>query len=89
MPHLPQLLQKTGQIDRTIDREFTDEEAKYRMCDYFDDYLPQFSTNSTTLIFSFEKECQALQKDSKGYWDAMRGKISIIALFVYSRSNQG
>lgn len=26
-----QLLQKTGQIERTVDREFTDEEAKYRM----------------------------------------------------------
>ncbi|KAG5725780.1 hypothetical protein E4T56_gene17087, partial [Termitomyces sp. T112] len=45
------LLQKTGQIERTVDREFTEEEAKYR---------------------TFEKECQALQKDSKAYWDAMR-----------------
>ncbi|KAE9396037.1 BAR-domain-containing protein [Gymnopus androsaceus JB14] len=45
------LLQKTGQIERTVDREFADEEAKYR---------------------TFEKECQALQKDSKAYWDAMR-----------------
>ncbi|KAJ7682705.1 hypothetical protein DFH06DRAFT_1278238 [Mycena polygramma] len=45
------LLQKTGQIERTVDREFTDEEAKFK---------------------TFEKECQALQKDSKSYWDAMR-----------------
>ncbi|KAF8647133.1 hypothetical protein AX16_006964 [Volvariella volvacea WC 439] len=45
------LLQKTGQIERTVDREFTEEEAKYK---------------------TFEKECQALQKDSKAYWDAMR-----------------
>ncbi|KAI0696746.1 hypothetical protein BC835DRAFT_1414135 [Cytidiella melzeri] len=45
------LLQKTGQIERTIDREFADEEVKYK---------------------NFEKECQALQKDSKGYLDAMR-----------------
>ncbi|KAJ3819668.1 hypothetical protein F5880DRAFT_1675801 [Lentinula raphanica] len=45
------LLQKTGQIERTVDREFADEEAKYR---------------------TFEKECQALQKDSKAYWDAMK-----------------
>ncbi|KAF8813873.1 BAR-domain-containing protein [Phlegmacium glaucopus] len=45
------LLQKTGQIERTVDREFTEEEAKYRI---------------------FEKECQALQKDGKLYWDAMR-----------------
>ncbi|KAJ3564431.1 hypothetical protein NP233_g8299 [Leucocoprinus birnbaumii] len=47
------LLQKTGQVERTVDREFEDEEAKYRV---------------------YEKECQALQKDSKAYWDAMRGE---------------
>ncbi|KAI6033211.1 hypothetical protein F5J12DRAFT_799483 [Pisolithus orientalis] len=45
------VLQKTGQIERTVDREFADEESKYR---------------------AFEKECQALQKDSKSYNDAMR-----------------
>ncbi|KAJ2931505.1 hypothetical protein H1R20_g5640, partial [Candolleomyces eurysporus] len=45
------LLQKTGQIERTVDREFAEEEEKYRI---------------------FEKECQALQKDSKAYWDAMK-----------------
>lgn len=44
-------MQKTGQIERTVDREFADEESKYR---------------------AFEKECQALQKDSKSYNDAMR-----------------
>ncbi|KAF5351993.1 hypothetical protein D9756_007627 [Leucocoprinus leucothites] len=49
------LLQKTGQIERTVDREFEDEEAKYRV---------------------YEKECQALQKDSKAYWDAMRAMTS-------------
>ncbi|EMD37392.1 hypothetical protein CERSUDRAFT_114064 [Gelatoporia subvermispora B] len=45
------LLQKTGQIERTVDRDFADEEAKYK---------------------TFEKECQALMKDAKGYSDAMR-----------------
>ncbi|PFH49737.1 hypothetical protein AMATHDRAFT_62484 [Amanita thiersii Skay4041] len=49
------LLQKTGQIERTVDREFTEEESKYRV---------------------YEKECQALQKDSKAYWDAMRAMTS-------------
>ncbi|KII92553.1 hypothetical protein PLICRDRAFT_37321 [Plicaturopsis crispa FD-325 SS-3] len=49
------LLQKTGQIERTIDREFADEEAKFK---------------------TFEKECQALQKDSKAYLDAMRAMTS-------------
>ena len=27
-----QILQKTGQIERTVDREFADEEAKYKTC---------------------------------------------------------
>ena len=27
---LLQLMQKTGQVERTIDREFADEETKYR-----------------------------------------------------------
>lgn len=45
------VLQKTGQIERTVDREFADEETKFK---------------------AFEKECQALQKDSKAYGDAMR-----------------
>ena len=49
------VLQKTGQIERTVDREFADEESKYR---------------------AFEKECQALQKDSKQYIDAMRAMTS-------------
>ncbi|KAL4078314.1 hypothetical protein V8B97DRAFT_1248204 [Scleroderma yunnanense] len=49
------VLQKTGQIERTVDREFADEESKYR---------------------AFEKECQALQKDSKSYGDAMRAMTS-------------
>jgi hypothetical protein len=29
------LLHKTGQIDRTVDREFADEETEYKMCVYF------------------------------------------------------
>ncbi|KIJ68112.1 hypothetical protein HYDPIDRAFT_173776 [Hydnomerulius pinastri MD-312] len=45
------VLQKTGQIERTVDREFAEEESKYR---------------------AFEKECQALQKESKNYGDSMR-----------------
>lgn len=45
------LLQKTGQIERTVDREFTEEEARFK---------------------TFEKECQALQKEGKTYWDSMR-----------------
>jgi len=45
------LMQKTGQIERTVDTAFKDEEVKFK---------------------TYEKECQALQKDSKGYLDAMR-----------------
>ncbi|TFY72120.1 hypothetical protein EVG20_g861 [Dentipellis fragilis] len=45
------LLQKTGQIERTVDQDFATEEAKYK---------------------TYEKECQSLHKDAKGYLDAMR-----------------
>ncbi|EIM81308.1 BAR-domain-containing protein [Stereum hirsutum FP-91666 SS1] len=45
------IMQKTGQIERTIDNDYASEESKYKV---------------------FEKECQALQKDAKGYLDAMR-----------------
>lgn len=43
--------QKTGGIERTVDREFADEEQRFK---------------------GFEKECIALQKDSKAYLDSMR-----------------
>jgi len=45
------LMQKTGQIERTVDREFTEEEQRYKQ---------------------FERETNALQKESKAYLDAMR-----------------
>jgi len=45
------LMQKTGQIEKTVDHEFQDEQVKFK---------------------TFEKECQALQKESKAYLDAMR-----------------
>ncbi|KAF8444794.1 hypothetical protein L210DRAFT_3046778 [Boletus edulis BED1] len=61
------VLQKTGQIERTVDREFADEESKYR---------------------AFEKECQALQKDSKTYSDAMRAMTSAQARLADSISIQ-
>jgi len=48
-------MQKTGQIERTVDSEFSEEESRYRQ---------------------FEKEVNALQKESKGYLDAMRSMTS-------------
>ena len=35
--------------------------------------------------FRFEKECQALQKDSKAYWDAMRGQCLFHVCMILSR----
>ena len=32
MPSLLQLLQKTGQIERTVDQDFASEETKYKVC---------------------------------------------------------
>ena len=33
-PHT-QILQKTGQIERTVDQDFATEEAKYKVCVHF------------------------------------------------------
>lgn len=63
-------MQKTGQVERTIDREFTDEEVKYKtfvvclICE-----LPPFNT----YVYSYEKEVEKLQKEAKSYIDSMRG----------------
>lgn len=66
-------MQKTGQIERTVDREFTDEEAKFKT------WVFAFVMDPVLLMsYRFEKECQALQKDSKGYLDAMRGQIWLL-----------
>ncbi|KAH9949585.1 BAR-domain-containing protein [Amylocystis lapponica] len=54
------LLQKTGQIERTVDRDFADEETKYK---------------------TFEKECQALQKDSKAMTSAQGRLADTIDIF--------
>ncbi|KAF8144018.1 hypothetical protein K438DRAFT_1993264 [Mycena galopus ATCC 62051] len=66
------LPQKTGQIERTIDRELTDKEAKFKMYVLDGVCCCQSLFRSRSLLVNFEKECQALQKDSKSYWDAMR-----------------
>ena len=62
-------MQKTGQIERTVDREFADEEAKYRVWAHSHAAYPY---PHLTLRDRFEKECQALQKDTVGYLTAMR-----------------
>ncbi|KZO98782.1 BAR-domain-containing protein [Calocera viscosa TUFC12733] len=49
------LMQKAGQIEKTVDSEFQEEEGKYRV---------------------FEKEVNAMQKESKTYLDAMRSMTS-------------
>ena len=47
------ILQKTGQVDRTVDAEFQDEVARFKQ---------------------LEKETLLLQKEAKGYLDAIRGE---------------
>ncbi|OJA20087.1 hypothetical protein AZE42_02490 [Rhizopogon vesiculosus] len=72
------VLQKTGQIERTVDREFADEESKYRAyvpCAVF--VLLPSDSGRLRLSSSFEKECQALQRDSKQFQDAMRGESAL------------
>ena len=36
--------------------------------------FPLYNATDLLSASSYEKECQALQKDSKAYWDAMRGE---------------
>lgn len=48
------ILQKTGQVDKTVDADFQDEVAGFKQ---------------------LEKETLALQKEAKGYLDAMRGEL--------------
>jgi hypothetical protein len=45
------IMQKTGQVDKTVDSDFQDEVARYKQ---------------------LEKETQNLQKEAKGYLDAIR-----------------
>lgn len=77
-------MQKTGQIERTVDREFADEEAKYKTCvvivySYFQTPFALLADVHAGLWFlsgfRFEKETNALHKESKAYLDAMRGGI--------------
>jgi len=62
------IMQKTGQVERTIDREFAEEEGRYRTY-----VLDQARSNE--LIDRMEKETNNLQKEAKTYLDAMRGKL--------------
>jgi hypothetical protein len=64
-----QIMQKTGQIERTIDREYVEQEAMYKAC------VRRPSLPSAVRLHyasRYEKECQTLQKESKAYIDAMR-----------------
>jgi len=62
------IMQKTGQVERTIDREFAEEEGRYRT--YVLHTAPRLK-----LIDRMEKETNNLQKEAKTYLDAMRGKL--------------
>ena len=69
------LMQKTGQIERTVDREFAEEESKYRVCVAF--LSPCAFVLSLTGSFRMEKETGTLQKEAKSYLDAMRGAVFV------------
>jgi len=68
------LMQKTGQVERTVDREFADEESKYKV---------------------FEKETNALQKDSKSFIDALKamtaaqGRLAETIDIFYGAADRG
>jgi len=62
------IMQKTGQVERTIDREFAEEEGRYRTYVSFHDF-------GFELMRRMEKETNNLQKEAKTYLDAMRGML--------------
>jgi hypothetical protein len=64
-------MQKTGQVERTVDREFVDEEAKFKgwVAVAIRSLLRSHSRSGR-----FEKEANLLQKDSKAFIDALRGQ---------------
>ena len=64
------IMQKTGQVERTVDREFAEEEGRYRT------YV-RFSYSGHGLMLRMEKETNNLQKEAKTYLDAMRGMLFI------------
>lgn len=75
-------MQKTGQMERTVDTEFQDEHTKFKT------YVLRFGDSIETLTdvsLRFEKECQALQKESKAYLDAMRGTYPLPLTSVSSK----
>jgi len=62
------IMQKTGQVERTIDREFAEEEGRYRTYVSIQDL-------GYELMRRMEKETNNLQKEAKTYLDAMRGML--------------
>jgi len=62
------IMQKTGQVERTIDREFAEEEGRYRT------YVSLHDLRYV-LTRRMEKETNNLQKEAKTYLDAMRGML--------------
>lgn len=69
-------MQKTGQVEKTVDREFLDEEAKFKTW-----VIPRVSRQPTfTLHLRFEKEVEKLQKEAKQYIDSMRSRRCFAAL---------
>ncbi len=79
-------MQKTGQIERTVDREFAEEEGRYRTLVSIAEQPPSRAQDGDSgrhlshfrfadeALCSMEKETNNLQRDAKTYLDAMRGK---------------
>lgn len=63
------IMQKTGQVERTVDREFAEEEGRYRT-------YATLLKMVYELMCRMEKETNNLQKEAKTYLDAMRGELA-------------
>lgn len=69
-------MQKTGQIERTVDREFAEEEGRYKTCVWVLDSWHGKSVWMADKRGRMEKETMNLQKEAKTYLDSMRCKCS-------------
>jgi amphiphysin len=76
-------MQKTGQVERTVDHEFADEESKFKVYVWLGSSLRHLDD---LLAGSFEKETNQLQKDSKTFIDSLKGKYEVKAYLLYYNS---
>lgn len=66
-------MQRTGIVDRTVDREFDDEYERFKLYVWFEPVVHCLTHEvSNTRL---EKKVEKLTKEAKGYLDSLRGNV--------------